>query len=771
MPPRTATTRTITVSKGTKPYTTFNVSGFSAGTTGLTAANLTTDAAAGTVTLRGTPTAAGTASFTVNVTDTAGATLTKTYTLTVNPALTIAPATLAGATAGRPTSQTITVSDGTKPYTTFNVSGFSAGTTGLTAANLTTDAAAGTVVLSGTPTCGGHGKLHRERHGYSRRDLDPGLRADGQPSAEHCAGRLADAIAGTATNQTITVSDGTKPYTTFNVSGFSAGTTGLTAANLTTDAAAGTVVLSGTPTAAGTATFTVNVTDTPGATLTKSYTLTVDHAATHVRLRGPADPILPGQELLLRVIVSTGPAPAMAPGGAGSEAVQGGAIPAVAPAGSVTVKEGTKALGVLPLTAGQAIFKTNTLTIGKHAISVAYQGSASHAASSSSINVTVDPRVGLEFRVNRVTALSQQGSSIARLADGGFVIVWQSDLANRSGWDIYAQRYDAVGARVDREFRVNSAVLDAQSQPTVAAFSGGGFVVSWTTDEVGGEGLGVRAQRFSATGAKLGPQLTVNTTKPGRQWRPVVATLPGGAFVIIWASDRQDGSRVGVYGRHYDAAGLYPGAEFLVNTTVVGSQVQPSVAAFTRGGFVVAWTTDRQEISAQRFSSAGAKHGGEFRVNTARHAVQVYPFVTTLRDGGFVITWESANLDGSSLRVLARRYTAAGTPAGIPFLVNTSPVIGQFPPAAVGLTQGGFAIVWSSLIERSEELDVRGQIFDAAGKRFNVELPVNLTTKRNQWDASLTAFGKRGFAAAWTSRDQDGSLDGVYGQRFDIVGP
>ena len=80
--------------------------------------------------LSGTPTAAGTASFTVNVTDTAGATLSKSYTLTVNPGLSIAPAALAEATPGTATSQTITVSDGSKPYTTLSISGFSAGRPG-----------------------------------------------------------------------------------------------------------------------------------------------------------------------------------------------------------------------------------------------------------------------------------------------------------------------------------------------------------------------------------------------------------------------------------------------------------------------------------------------------------------------------------------------------------------------------------------------------------------------------------------------------------------
>ena len=96
----------------------------------------------------------------------------KTYSLTVNPALAIAPAALAEATAGTATSQTITVSGGAKPYTTFSISGFSAGTTGLTVANLTTDAGGG----NGSAlrhTGGWHGELHSQRHRGGRRHPEP----------------------------------------------------------------------------------------------------------------------------------------------------------------------------------------------------------------------------------------------------------------------------------------------------------------------------------------------------------------------------------------------------------------------------------------------------------------------------------------------------------------------------------------------------------------------------------------------------------------------
>ena len=221
------------------------MSGLQRRDTGLTAGDLTTNAAAGTVTLSATPSAAGTASFTVDVTDTAGATLSKPYTLTVNPALAIAPAALADAVAGTATTQTITVSDGTTPYTTFNVSGFSAGTTGLTAADLTTNAVAGTVVLSGTPTAAGTAGFTVNVIDTAGATLTKIYSLTVHPALAIAPATLAEATAGTATSQTITVSSGTPPYTTFSISGFSAGTTGLTAGDLTTDAGAGTVVLSG----------------------------------------------------------------------------------------------------------------------------------------------------------------------------------------------------------------------------------------------------------------------------------------------------------------------------------------------------------------------------------------------------------------------------------------------------------------------------------------------------------------------------------------------
>ena len=91
---------------------------------------------------------------------------------------------------------------------------------------------------------------------------------------------------------------------------------------------------------------------------------------------------------------------------------------------------------------------------------------------------------------------------------------------------------------------------------------------------------------------------------------PSVAALSNGGFVVAWTSYGQDRNLYGRYGQRYSAAGApirgefridttppddtsaqhrEPGPKFRVNTTEVGQQRAPSIAALANGGFVVVW--------------------------------------------------------------------------------------------------------------------------------------------------------------------------------------
>src|SRR5262249_27641435 len=140
-------THTLTVIGSTTPFSVFSVSNFNPGTTGLTASNITTNPGNGTITISGTPTAPGTATLTITVANTAGNSLTQNMVITTRSPLAIVTPSLPPGIAGRNYNQTITVSGSVLPYTTFAVSNFSAGTTGLKPANIAALPAAGTFTV------------------------------------------------------------------------------------------------------------------------------------------------------------------------------------------------------------------------------------------------------------------------------------------------------------------------------------------------------------------------------------------------------------------------------------------------------------------------------------------------------------------------------------------------------------------------------------------------------------------------------------------------
>ena len=352
--------QTITVAGGTTPYTIFAVTGFSAGTTGLTAGSIVANGGTGTIAISGTPTAPGTVVFNVNVTDSAHSTLTRMYSITINSAPTLGNLSVAQWTEGAVGfSGTLSIAGGPGPY---RITGYTGLPTGLTAiltgntiafagarraaartfgSSVTIQDAAGAsvtqtfnITIKLPPTignlttkpwiagidnftgaltvAGGIGAYsiatsHGLPTGLTPVLIDNTIRFAGTPTAAgtftgsvtvHDAtgaavtktfmitikpaltitASLPDGTAGASYHRTIRVSGGLAPYTTVTVTNYSAGTTGLSAAALTIDAAAGTIVLSGTPSAAGTVAFIVNATDSAGSHLTHGYSVTINAA-------------------------------------------------------------------------------------------------------------------------------------------------------------------------------------------------------------------------------------------------------------------------------------------------------------------------------------------------------------------------------------------------------------------------------------------------------------------------------------------------------------
>ncbi|MCH9674709.1 MAG: DUF4347 domain-containing protein, partial [Gammaproteobacteria bacterium] len=158
---------------------------------------------------------------------------------------------------------------------------------------------------------------------------------------------------------------------------------------------------------------------------------------------------------------------------------------------------------------------------------------------------------GPETLVNTTTSNSQTSASVAMDAAGNYAVVWYDN----NGTDIKLQRYATDGTALGGETLVNTEQADTQSTPSIAMSATGEFVVSWASNLQDGDARGVFAQRFDAAGATVGGEFKVNTTTSGTQWRPATGINAAGRLVVTWSGEGP-GDAAGTFVQAYDNSNL-----------------------------------------------------------------------------------------------------------------------------------------------------------------------------------------------------------------------
>src|SRR5688572_16417127 len=79
---------------------------------------------------------------------------------------------------------------------------------------------------------------------------------------------------------------------------------------------------------------------------------------------------------------------------------------------------------------------------------------------------------------------------------------------------------------------------------------------------------------LTALPVNAGPEVQANTFTQGTQFFPAIAKLANG-YIVVWASDGQDGSGYGIYGQRYTQDGAKIGAELHISETTAGDQTRP----------------------------------------------------------------------------------------------------------------------------------------------------------------------------------------------------
>jgi hypothetical protein len=156
---------------------------------------------------------------------------------------------------------------------------------------------------------------------------------------------------------------------------------------------------------------------------------------------------------------------------------------------------------------------------------------------------------GQEFQVNTYWKYKQEKPSVSRLSNGGFVVCWESDRQDGDQKGIFGQIFEVDGSKHGEEFQVNTYWVTAQERPSVSGLANGGFIVCWQSRDENESGI--YAQLFDNDGTKRGIEFQINAYTIDDQDRPRASGLSNGNFVICWDSWGQDGSAYGIYGKYY----------------------------------------------------------------------------------------------------------------------------------------------------------------------------------------------------------------------------
>jgi len=261
--------------------------------------------------------------------------------------------------------------------------------------------------------------------------------------------------------------------------------------------------------------------------------------------------------------------------------------------------------------------------------------------------------------VNTTTDGRQRDPSVTAMADGGWLVTWSSTNADATETAVYAQKFDATGTAIGSETKIYSQTGYFTSfyypDTSVAVLTDGGWIITYTAYSTGSDSSnrGVYAIQYGADGVALGSPFLVNTTTLYDQYKQSVTALDDGGYVVAWYS----GSQYGIYAQRFDATGSKVGGEIQVSgADGANGNYGPAITTLKDGGWIAVWVdrTSPYEVVGQRFDSDSNKVGTEFIIGPTSGLGMG---VTALADGGWLVTWSNNDQ-------LTQRFDASGQKVG-----------------------------------------------------------------------------------------------------------
>ncbi len=220
------------------------------------------------------------------------------------------------------------------------------------------------------------------------------------------------------------------------------------------------------------------------------------------------------------------------------------------------------------------------------------------------------------------------------------------------------------------ESQVSTAEVEPLIRPALARLPDGGFIVVWADKR---QDERIRAQRYAIDGTKNGPEFRANTI-PGLHRVPMVASLTNGNIVIAWRA--RSAAPLLVHFQIFNASGPV-GTEqtTTLDVTEVAMTALDSgrfVFAHVRSAFDGEAGFDTTVAQLSVFEANGAFANIRIAATSASRIQSSWPALVPLSGGRFLLAWTQVNVDNpaAGTNVMARIFSPQG-PIGQAIQFNT----------------------------------------------------------------------------------------------------
>lgn len=322
--------------------------------------------------------------------------------------------------------------------------------------------------------------------------------------------------------------------------------------------------------------------------------------------------------------------------------------------------------------------------------------------------------------------------SPAALPGGGFVVAFASNVVGGS-WRPYIQFLDNDGARIGSPIEVSPVGYGWGYMSSVTVLTDGDLVVTWFN------GSSLQLQRLEADGTPVGAPITAR----GWEFSTVIALADGGYAVAGYWNNSV--ALLTIYdSNNVEVAALAPLGSSIAVTQLLDGNIVTIISNAASNNLV-----------GQIYTSAGVAVGPSFDASQFDVGVQT-PAIATLADGRFVVAFTDQNA-GLTNDVAFRIFNANGTPATDQTTI-VSAAGRQEAVSLVALNDGGFIAVWHDLTGADGSGEgLLGRRYDSAGEVVGTTFVVAS-------DPNGHEYANRGTIAS-TAQLSDGSIVILFAQQ------